>query len=352
MGLARYTLRRLLQTIPVLLGVVTITFFLTDAIPGDPVTIMLGPSPSAQQAAEIRAKFGLDEPLWVRYITYVGDVSPIWIEAAPGSVPPFRPTFGVDLGRSIKYGVPVTQKIAQRLPVTLLLVASSFAFAIATAIPLGVISAKRRNKPTDHVSRVVALIGVSTPSFWIGLMLIIVFSYHMVGFLPATDLIMPWADPSTIDGASDRLDVLVLAAKHLILPTLSLGTLQMAAITRIERSAMLENLSEDYVQLARAFGVRETTILRKHAFRPAQLPVITIIGLQLTAALGGAVLTETVFSINGMGLLILDAIYSQDYPLVMGTTLFFGLVFVVGVVITDISYAYIDPRVSYGEEKV
>lgn len=347
MGLARYTTRRLLQAIPVLLGIVTITFFLTDAIPGDPVQIMLGPSPSAQQAEAIRAKFGLDQPLWVRYINYVGDVSPIWLEAAPGSFPPFRPTFGVDLGRSIYFGVPVTQKIAERLPVTLLLVASSFAFALAAAIPLGVISAKRRNKPVDHVSRVVALVGVSTPSFWIGLMLIIVFSYHLAGFLPATNLVMPWADPARIDGASDRLGVLVVAGKHLILPTLSLGTLQMAAITRIERSAMLENLSEDYVQLARAFGVRERTILRKHAFRPAQLPVITIVGLQLTTALGGAVLTETVFSINGMGTLILTAIYNQDYPLVMGTTLFFGLVFVVGVIVTDLSYAYVDPRVSY-----
>lgn len=352
MGLARYTTRRLLQAIPVLLGIVTITFFLTDAIPGDPVQIMLGPSPSAQQAAEIRAKFGLDQPLWVRYINYVGDVSPIWFETVSGSFPPVRLTFGVDLGQSIYYGVPVTQKIAERLPVTLLLVLSSFAFAIATAIPLGVISAKRRNKTTDHVSRIVALVGVSTPSFWIGLMLIIVFSYYMVGFLPATDLIMPWADPSRIEGASDRGDVLWISIRHLILPTLSLGTLQMAAITRIERSAMLENLSEDYVQLARAFGVRERTILRKHAFRPAQLPVITIVGLQLTTALGGAVLTETVFSINGMGTLIITAIYNQDFPLIMGTTLFYGLIFVVGVIVTDISYAYIDPRVSYGEEGV
>ena len=350
MGLARYTLRRLLQAIPVLLGIVTITFFLTDAIPGDPVSIMLGPSPAAQQAAEIRAKFGLDQPLWVRYLNYVGDVSPIWIEGVSSQFPFLRLSLGVDLGQSIHYGVPVVQKIAERLPVTLLLVVSSFAFALAAAIPLGVISAKRRNKPTDHVSRVVALVGVSTPSFWIGLMLIIVFSYYMSGFLPATDLILPWADPAAIEGASDRADVLVISARHLILPTLSLGTLQMAAITRIERSAMLENLSEDYVQLARAFGVRERTILRKHAFRPAQLPVITIVGLQLTTALGGAVLTETVFSINGMGTLIITAIYNQDYPLIMGTTLFYGLLFVVGVVITDISYAYIDPRVSYGEE--
>lgn len=332
-----------------IVGIVTITFFLTDAIPGDPVQIMLGPSPSAEQAAAIRAKYGLDQPLWTRYINYLGDVSPVWIAPA-ASFPFFTPEFGVDLGRSLYYQVPVTQKIAERLPVTLLLMVSSFAFALVIAIPLGIISAQRRNEPTDHVSRVVALIGVSTPSFWIGLMLIMIFAFHL-DVLPATSLVLPWADPASVDAATSRIDVLVVAGEHLLLPMVSLGTLQMAAITRIERSAMLEQLSEEYVQLARAYGVRERTILSKHAFRPAQLPVITIVGLQLTTAIGGAVLTETVFSINGMGRLIITAINNQDYPLVMGTTLVFGVVFVVGVILTDISYAYIDPRVSYGGDR-
>jgi peptide/nickel transport system permease protein len=330
MGRLRYTISRLLQAIPVLLGVATITFFLTDAIPGDPVSIMLGPSPSAQQAEAIRAKFGLDQPLWVRYVNYLVDVVQF------------------DLGESLYYGVPVTEKIMERLPVTMLLLVSSFSFALATAVPLGVISAKRRNKPTDHISRIVALLGVSTPSFWIGLMLIIIFAFQL-DWLPATNLIMPWADPSTVDGATSQLDVVITAGKHLILPTISLGTLQMAALTRIERSSMLEVLNEEYVKLARAYGVKETTILRRHAFRNAQLPLITIVGLQLTQALGGAVLTETVFSINGMGRLIITAIQNQDFLLVMGTTLAFGLVFVVGVIVTDLSYAYVDPRVSFDE---
>ena len=330
MGLMRYTARRLAQAVPVVMGITLITFLLTDAIPGDPVSIMLGPSPSAQQAAAIRAQFGLDRPLYVRYFNYL-------LSVLQG-----------DLGQSLYYGVPVTRKIAERLPVSILLLASSFAFAIAAAVPLGIISAKRRNKPTDHVSRVVALVGVSTPSFWIGLMLIIIFAYQVQWF-PATSLVLPWAPVSAVDGASSRIDVLVIAAKHLTLPTLSLGTLQMAAITRIERSSMLEVLSAEYVKLARAYGVPETTILRRHAFRNAQLPVITIVGLQLTTAIGGAVLTETVFSISGMGTLILTAIVNQDFQLVMGTTLVLGLVFVVGVVVTDISYAYVDPRVSYGE---
>jgi peptide/nickel transport system permease protein len=332
MGRLRYTISRLLQAIPVVVGVITITFFLTDAIPGDPVQIMLGPSPSAQQAEAIRAKFGLDQPLYVRYFNYLFDV-------VQG-----------DLGQSIYYGVPVAQKIAERLPVTLYLLLSSFTFALLTAVPLGIISAKRRNKPTDHVSRVVALFGVSTPSFWIGLMLIIVFSFWLDLF-PATNLILPWADPAGIDGATTQLGVVMKSIHHLIMPTITLGTLQMAAFTRIERSSMLEVLGEEYVKLARAYGVSEQKILRKHAFRNAQLPLITLVGLQLTSALGGAVLTETVFSIAGMGRLIITAIQNQDFQLVMGTTLVFGVVFVVGVILTDLSYAYVDPRVSFDDSE-
>ncbi len=330
MGILRYTIRRLLQAIPVLLGIVTITFLLTNAIPGDPVQIMLGPSPSAQMVHQIRAQYGLNQPLPVRYVHYLTSV-------AQGN-----------LGESIYYRTPVTTKIMQRLPVTLLLMLSSFTFALVLAIPLGIISAKRRNQPTDHVTRIVALIGVSTPDFWIGLMLIIVFAYYL-GWFPATGLVEPWQKPSAVEGASTQLGVFWQTFMHLLLPAITLGTLQMAAIMRIERSSMLEVLQQEYVKLARAYGVAERKIVRKHAFRNAQLPVITVVGLQLTAALGGAVLTETVFNINGMGRLIITAINNQDYPLVMGTTIFFGLTFVVGVVITDISYAYIDPRVSYDE---
>jgi peptide/nickel transport system permease protein len=356
-SLLRYTVRRVAQAIPVVLGVVTITFLLTELMPGDPISIMLGPSPSQTEIEAIRARYGFDRPVYVRYLDYM-------VSSLTG-----------DLGRSLYYQVPVTQKIMERLPVTLYLLLSAFAFAIATAIPLGVISAKRRNKPTDHVSRVVSLIGVSTPSFWIGLIFIIVFAYHLDWF-PATNIVMPYADPASLDEADTsldlivmtvtaaevcgagptcesifrRLDVLGISLAHLFMPMVSLGTLQMAALTRIERSQMLEELSKDYVRLARAYGVSERKILRKHAFRPAQLPLVTIIGLQLTAAIGGAVLTETVFSINGMGTLIITGINNQDFPLIMGTTMVFGLIFVIGVILTDISYAYIDPRVTYGEQ--
>ncbi|MGM0604382.1 MAG: ABC transporter permease [Halobacteriota archaeon] len=331
MGLFRYTLWRCLQAVPVVIGILTITFFLINRIPGDPVSIMLGPTPSAEMVEQVQARYGLDRPLHERYITYMTGV------------------FQGNLGYSIYYDQPVMTKIIERLPVTAYLVFSAFAFALVTAIPLGVISAKRRNKPVDHVSRIVALIGVSTPSFWIGLVLIIVFAFQLQ-WLPATGLHTPFADPSNIRGASTQLDVAYESFKRLLMPMVALGTLQMASITRIQRSSMVDSLQNEYVQLARAFGVSERSVVWRHAFRPAQLPVITIVGLGLSTALGGAVLIETVFEINGMGRLIIQAINNQDYELVMGTTFMLGVLYIVGVIITDIAYAYIDPRVSYGEQ--
>jgi len=331
MGLLRYTLWRLAQAIPVLIGIITITFFLANQIPGDPVEIMLGPSPAQEQVEAIRARYGLDRPAYERFLNYLSGV-------ATG-----------DLGQSIYYDRPVLEMILLRLPVTLYLTVSAFVFAIATAIPLGVISAKRRNKPADHVSRIVSLVGVSTPSFWIGLMLIIVFAFYL-GWFPARGLPLPWEAPGDIRGAETQFEVLRTSLHHLAMPMIALGTLQMAQITRIERSSMVESLQGEYVKLARAYGVPESTIVRKHAFQVAQLPVITIIGLGLSTALGGAVLTETVFEIQGMGRLIITAINNQDYELIMGTTFMFGVAFVVGVIITDVAYAYIDPRVAYGDE--
>ncbi|WP_435075171.1 ABC transporter permease [Halorubrum sp. HHNYT27] len=309
----------------------TITFFLANQIPGDPVEIMLGPSPAQEQVEAIQARYGLDRPAHERYLTYLSGV-------ASG-----------DLGQSIYYDRPVLEMIMLRLPVTLYLTVSAFMFAIVTAIPLGVISAKRRNKPADHISRIVSLVGVSTPSFWIGLMLIIVFAFHL-GWFPARGLPLPWEAPGELRAAETQLEVLRTSLHHLAMPMIALGTLQMAQITRIERSSMVESLQGEYVKLARAYGVPESTIVRKHAFQVAQLPVITIIGLGLSTALGGAVLTETVFEIQGMGRLIITAINNQDYELIMGTTFMFGVAFVVGVIITDVAYAYIDPRVAYGDE--
>jgi len=330
MGLTRYAIRRLLQAVPVLVGLLTLTFVLANAIPGNPVEVMLGPSPSLEEVARIEARYGLDQPLAARYVTYLAGV------------------LQGDLGTSLYFDVPVTQKIAERLPKTLLLVVASYAVALVTAVPLGIVSAKRHNTATDHVARVVSLLGVSTPSFWIGLLLVLVFAYGL-GWFPATDLVMPWADPATVAGATTRLGVLVQAVTHLVLPTVALGTLQMASIARIERAEMLDALSADYVTLARAYGVSERRILTRHAFRNAQLPVITVIGLQLSSAIAGAVLIEVVFGITGMGTLILTGIYNLDYPLILGTTVVFGTAFVLGTILTDVAYAWLDPRITYGE---
>ena len=349
MGLLRYTIHRFLQAIPVMFGIAVITFLLMNAMPGDPVDIMLAEQEATPELiAAIEARYGLDEPLHIQFLNYIGFswfLAQLGVPGFAGSPPGLLQG---DLGLSMYYERPVTNLILVRLPPTLLLMISAFAFALATAIPLGVLAAKRRNEPTDHVSRVIALIGVSTPSFWIGIMLIILFSVQL-GWLPSGRLVYPWRDPVHY-GYSGHLELYYQSIRHLILPMVALGTLQMATIMRVERSSMIESLGAEYVKLARAYGVPERTIMRKHAFRAAQLPVVTLVGLNLTSAIGGAVLIEMVFSINGMGRLLIQAIQTYDYQLVLGTTVVIGFVFVIGVIITDISYAYIDPRVRFGEE--
>ncbi|QSX00566.1 ABC transporter permease [Haloterrigena alkaliphila] len=333
MKLLKYTIYRVLQAIPVLIGISVITFLLANLGPGDPVSLMLqGQEHSEELVRSIEQRYGLDKPLHERYVTYMSNL-------VQG-----------DLGRSIHYQRPVADLMLERVGPTLLLVLSAYAFALVTAIPLGVIAADRRNEPTDHASRVAALVGVSTPSFWIGIVLILVFAVTL-GWLPSSGLVYPWRPPSAYRWIDGHLELYYQSLRHLLLPMIALGTLQMATIMRVERTQMIESLQGEYVRLARAYGVPERTILRKHAFQPAQLPIITIVGLNLSTAIGGAVLVETVFDINGMGRLFIDAIQSNDYQLVMGITMMLGALFVIGVIITDISYAYVDPRVTYGERE-
>ncbi|SEQ80763.1 ABC transporter permease [Natrinema salaciae] len=333
MKLLKYTIYRLLQAIPVLIGISVITFLLANLGPGDPVSLMLqGQEHSEELVRAIERRYGLDRPLHERYVTYMAGL------------------LRGDLGQSIHYQRPVAALMMDRIGPTLLLVLSAYAFALATAIPLGIVAADRRNEPTDHASRIAALVGVSTPSFWIGIVLILVFAVKL-GWLPSSGLYYPWRPPSSYPGIDGHLELYYESARHLLLPMIALGTLQMATIMRVERTQMIESLQGEYVKLARAYGVPERTILRKHAFQVAQLPIITIVGLNLSTAIGGAVLTETVFNINGMGQLFVEAIQQNDYQLVMGVTMVLGTLFVVGVVITDISYAYVDPRVTYGERE-
>ena len=332
MGLLRYTIFRLIQAIPVLFGITVITFAFVNLTPGDPVRMMTAQQEVTEAQLEaIEARYGLDRPIHVRFWDY------------------FTGLLTGDLGQSFHRNRPVSELMMNRVGPTLLLVLSAFAFALATAIPLGVLAAKRRNKPTDHVSRIIALVGVSTPSFWIGIILILVFAVRL-GWLPASGLVYPWDtpdDPSVWAYAAHFVDVM----RHLLLPMIALGTLQMATIMRVERTQMVDSLQGEYVKLARAYGVPERTILRKHAFQVAQLPVITLVGLGLSTALGGSVLIEMVFNINGMGRLLIQSIQQNDYQVVTGVTVVLATIFVIGVVITDIAYAYIDPRVTYGGEE-
>ncbi|MFC6768912.1 ABC transporter permease [Natrinema soli] len=333
MKLLKYSIYRLLQAIPVLIGISVITFLLANLGPGDPVSLMLqGQEHSEELVRAIERRYGLDRPLHERYVTYMAGL----LEG--------------DLGQSIHYQRPVAALMMDRIGPTLLLVLSAYAFALVTAIPLGIVAADRRNEPTDHASRIAALVGVSTPSFWIGIVLILIFAVKL-GWLPSSGLVYPWRPPSSYPGIDDHLELYYESARHLLLPMIALGTLQMATIMRVERTQMIESLQGEYVKLARAYGVPEQTILRKHAFQVAQLPIITIVGLNLSTAIGGAVLVETVFNINGMGRLFINAISTNDYQLVMGITMMLGFLFVLGVIITDISYAYVDPRVTYGEKE-
>ncbi|MFC4436171.1 MULTISPECIES: ABC transporter permease [Natrialbaceae] len=330
MGLLRYTTYRFIQAIPVLIGISILTFILANLTPGDPVRLMVqGQEVTPEQIERIEAQYGLDRPLHERYLDYMAGL-------VQG-----------DMGYSFHRNRSVSELIASRIGPTLLLILSAYVFALITSIPLGILAAKRRNEPFDHVSRIIALIGVSTPSFWIGIMLILIFAVQL-GWLPSAGLVYPWWSPE-VYGHSGYLEHFYQTIRYLLLPMVALGTLQMATLMRVERTQMIESLQGEYVKLARAYGVPERTILRKHAFQVAQLPIITIVGLNLSTALGGAVLTEFVFNINGLGRLFYEAIIQLDYQLIMGITMVIATMFVIGVIITDIAYAYIDPRVTYGE---
>jgi len=327
----RYTLKRVFQAGFTLLGITFITFLLMELMPGDPISVIVQNQDVSQEViANLRAKYGLDRPLHERYLSYLGGL------------------LQGDLGYSFRRQAPVVEVIKPRLAPTLLLVLSSFTFALVTSIPLGVLAGARRNELPDHVSRLVSLVGISTPEFWVAIMAVLLFSVHF-NVLPASSLVYPWRSPDFY-GYQSQMQLYVETVRHLLLPVLALGTAQMATLMRVERSSMVETLQEEYVQLARVYGIPERRILRKHAFRPAQLPIITLVGLNLSSALAGAVVIEQIFQINGMGTLFLDAVQSLDYQLVMGITVILATIFVLGVIVTDLAYAYVDPRISYGGE--
>lgn len=314
MGLPRYTVRRVAQIFPVLLGVVTLTFVMMHALPGSPVTIYLGAG-RQEVAAEMIEEYGFDQPLYVQYLDYLGRL------------------LQGNLGRSIAHRQPVSTLIVDRIGPTISLMGLSYLVALPVAIGIGIYASARHNRVGDHVSRFVGLAGISTPNFWLGLMLIFLFAYRL-NVLPASGYVSPLEDP-------------IESARLLIMPVITLATAQLALLMRITRSSMIEELRANYVETARAYGIPERRVLYRHCFRNALLPLVTIVGVQLSFLLGGAVIVEEIFAIPGIGRLFFSSLIAQDYSVVLGLTLFISVLFLVGILLTDLAYAYIDPRIKY-----
>jgi ABC-type dipeptide/oligopeptide/nickel transport system permease component len=304
--MALYLLRRLLQAVPVVLGVIFAVMLTIELIPGDPVTLMLGEHATQESVAAVRHALGLDKPLLVRYVQYIGNL------------------LHGDLGRSLRERRQVSEELADVWPATLELTTAALIIAVICGVLAGVVSAVWPNSFFDGVMRLTSLFGLSMPVFWTGLTLIVFFSLWL-NWLPV--------------GGSGSL-------RHLILPAITLSLPSLAMVARMTRSSVLEVLREDYIRTARAKGVREQVVVLKHGLRNACIPIVTLLGLQVGQLLGGAVLTETVFAWPGMGRLIVRAIFARDYILLQGAILVFALAFVLINLIVDISYAMFDPRVS------
>jgi peptide/nickel transport system permease protein len=305
--MGRYLLRRLSLTVPVLLGVATLVFALIHLVPGDPAQAMLGEGASQQEVASLRKSLGLDRPLLAQYTAYLGGL-------ARG-----------DLGKSFRFGTPVVQEIRRRLPQTALLAVSAMSFAIALAIPLGIIAAVFRGRWLDHASMTLALAGISMPGFWLGPLLAILFAVRL-GWLPVSGSGSP---------------------AHLVLPSVTLGAALAAILARMTRASVIEELRELYVTAARARGLSTARAVVRHAFRNSLIPVVTIIGLQFGAVLTGTIITETIFAWPGVGRLLIQSINTRDYPLVQGCILFISVIYVAMNLLTDLAYGLLDPRIRF-----
>jgi len=309
-----YILRRVLLTVPTVLGTSILVFLILHLAPGDPALIVAGPTAPPEVVANIRTQLGLDQPVLIQYWRYLSN-------ALRG-----------DLGRSILSRRPVSEEVAGAFLNTFELVIAARIWSLLVAIPIGVVAAVKRQSIFDKLSMVTALLGLSLPIFWIGLMAIWLFAFQL-GWFPVSGRGGPlW----TIDGLH-----------HLVLPALTLGGIQIPALARLTRSSVLEALSQDYVRTARAKGLAERLVVAKHALKNALLPVVTIIGLQFASLLGGAVVTETIFSWPGLGRLAVTAILTRDFPMVQGTILVAAVTFVTINLLVDLVYAALDPRIKY-----
>jgi peptide/nickel transport system permease protein len=314
----RYVLVRSLSILPTLVGVSVAVFLMIRLIPGTIVEQMIGTEGtySEQSMRALRAFFGLDQPIHVQYGKWLGRV------------------LQGDLGTSWRTGLPVVEMIGSRLQVTLELTLGAMLVALAIGIPLGIVSARRENTRLDHAVRVLSLFSLSIPVFWQATMLILATSLWL-DWAPAVDFVSPWK--------SLRANLAIMA-----LPSLALGTAVAAVFMRMTRSTLLEVMRQDYIRTARAKGLRERGVVWIHALRNSLIPLITVAGVQVGYLLGGVVVTEEVFTLPGVGRLILWAVFQRDYPVVQGTILFVSLLFMLSNLVVDLIYAYVDPRIRYG----
>jgi peptide/nickel transport system permease protein len=358
--MTRFIFRRLISSIPVLLGIVMIVFVLARVIPGDPCVAAFGEKATEEICDAFNARYGLDKPIWQQFLIYLGAL------------------LQGDLGASIRYGRPVTDILMERLPVTIELTLFALTFATIVGVTLGLISALRRNSPADVGTMVVANFGVSTPVFVLGLVLQIIFAVWLKDTflaLPPSGRLTPgtevipiaevWGIPDLAGPIGSLLDFLsniytanavltlngplfVDAASHLILPAIAVGTIPLAIIARMTRSSLLEVLGLDFIRTARAKGLRERFVISRHGMRNAMLPVVTVIGLSIAGFLSGAILTETIFNLAGIGKTLFEAIQGRDYIVIQGVTMVVAIGYVMINLVVDVSYAILDPRIRLG----
>jgi peptide/nickel transport system permease protein len=322
--MGRFIIRRMLQMIPLLIGITFITFAIVNLIPGSPIDrFVMNPRGKPADLERIRENLGLDRPWPERYINWLGDV------------------VRGDLGLSLVNFTPVTDRILNVLPNTLLLTSTALALALLIAVPLGVTAAVKRNSPFDYAVNVFTTVLFAMPTFWLGLLLVLLFAVKFSEWgLPS----LPVGGTHSLRGDSDIWD----RARHLILPAIALSAVQLAGWTRYIRSSMLEVIRLDYVRTAESKGLKERAVLYGHALRNALLPLVTLVGLTLPELVSGAFLIETLFAWNGVGRLSYDAVVTNDYTMVMGTVLMLSVLTLLGNLIADITYALIDPRIRYG----
>ncbi|MCI8516062.1 MAG: ABC transporter permease [Hungatella sp.] len=301
----RYAVKRILFTVPVLIGVTFIIFTMMYFTPGDPARMILGDTATEAEVEELREEMGLNDPFLVRYGNYMWDLC------------------HGDMGSSYVTGLPVTEEILARLPITARLAVLSCIFSVLIGVPVGVISAVKQYSALDNITMVMALLGITIPSFWLAMMLVMVFSVNL-GWLPASGL-YGW--------------------KYYILPVVSISAVSIATFTRMTRSSMLEVIRQDYIRTARAKGQTEQKIITKHALKNALIPIITVIGIQFASGLSGAVVNEQIFAIPGLGKMMVDAIKARNYPVVQGGVLLIAVMFSILNLVIDLMYAFVDPRI-------